>query len=212
MNSDSEPFVTSWHVVSLSDLLRSLLSDGPIGRPALIGIDGRSGSGKSSLSADLAALSADIAVVHTDDVAWHQSFFDWADLLIAGVLTPLREGGPPVSFRPPAWNTHRRPGGIHVPAAVRVVLVEGVGACRRRLHPWYDASIWMQADPELAYRRVIARNDDPLAFVDDWTAEEVTFLADERPWERTSAVVNGQATPATPFEVFVSLSEGSPHG
>lgn len=212
MKSDNEPSVTSWRAVNLEDLLRSLLRNAPVRRTALIGIDGRSGSGKSSLSANLAALSPEIAVVHTDDVAWHQSFFDWADLLIAGVLTPLRKSGPPVSFRPPAWNTHRRPGGIHIPAAARVVLVEGVGACRRRLHPWYCASIWVQADPELAYRRVIARNDDPLEFVDDWTAAEVAFLADDRPWERTSAVVNGQVTPATPSEVFVALSEGSPGG
>jgi hypothetical protein len=62
---------------------------------AVIGIDGRSRSGKTSLAAELGALGDNVAVIHTDDVAWRHSFFDWTPVLVTGLLEPLRRGGPP---------------------------------------------------------------------------------------------------------------------
>jgi uridine kinase len=168
----------------------------------VIGIDGRSGSGKSTLAGALAEHRSDLAVVHTDDVAWHHSFFDWDGLLVEGILTPLRRNKPPVAFRPAAWSLRNRPGCIHVPPDTRVVIIEGVGACREGLQQWYDATVWVQTDPDLAYRRVVARNADPPQFTDDWTAAEIAFLSADRPWDRTDVVVSGQPQPPRPNHVL----------
>lgn len=189
-----------WAAVTHSELLTTLCAGAAA--PVVIGIDGRSGSGKSTLAADLAAQAAHIAVVHTDDVAWHHSFFDWDDLLVDGILAPLRRGRLPIAFRPPAWEQRHRLGSIDVPAGTRLVLVEGVGACRRRLQPWYDASVWVETEADLAYRRVVARNADPPAFTDEWTAAEITFLSEDRPWDRADFVVSGDRQPATSGHVF----------
>ncbi|MEU0498812.1 hypothetical protein [Mycobacterium sp. NPDC006124] len=193
MNVGDEPRVTQWTETTYSEVLRILCATARQSPIALVGVDGRSGSGKSTFAANLAATAPGIAVVHTDDIAWHHSFFDWQELLVDGILSPARRHGPPVSYRPPAWELRGREGCIEVPPDTSVLVVEGVGACRERLHPWFDATVWVQSDPDLAYRRVVARGEDPVEFVDDWTAQEKPFLAHDRSWARAALVVSGQS-------------------
>ena len=192
MNVGDEPVITQWTETSYAEVLTALCARPRQSGVVLVGVDGRSGSGKSTFASNLARAGAHVAVVHTDDIAWHHSFFDWHDLLVDGVLAPLRRDGPPVAFRPPAWDVRHRPGAVGVPADTRVLVVEGVGACREGLHSWFDATVWVQSDPDLAYRRVVARGDDPIEFVDDWTAQEIPFLARERPWARATVLVSGE--------------------
>jgi len=74
----------------------------------------------------------------TDDIAWHHSFFGWSDVLIEGVLRPLRRGGLPLSYTPQPWIERGRPGSIVIPGGTEIILVEGVGAGRDQ--PWTRAS------------------------------------------------------------------------
>lgn len=194
VNVDDEPAITEWTETTYADVLTLLAASPRHVGIVLIGVDGRSGSGKSTFAARLARTRARVAVVHTDDIAWHHSFFDWDELLIEGILSPLRSGGPPLVYRPPAWDARDRPGFVEIPADTEVVIVEGVGACRKALEPWYDATVWVQSDAELAYRRVVARGDDPIEFVDEWTAQEVPFLANDRPWARATLIASGEAS------------------
>ena len=193
MNSGDEPTFTDWTETTYAEVLTRLRADRGHTGIVLVGVDGRSGSGKSTFAANLARAAAHVAVVHTDDIAWNHSFFDWHDLLVDGVLSRLRREGPPLAFRPPAWDVRHRSGSVEVPADTEVLVVEGVGACREQLHSWFDATVWIQSDADLAYRRVLARGDDPVEFVDDWTAQEVPFLANDRPWARATVFVSGQS-------------------
>jgi hypothetical protein len=117
------------------------------GRPAVVAVDGRSSSGKTSLTGRLAERISGAAVVHTDDVAWFESACNWAGLLTAGVLEPVRHGKA-VAFRPPAWDERRREGSIEVPPGIALLLVEGVGSGRRSLTALVDAVVYVQSDAE----------------------------------------------------------------
>ena len=75
----------------------------PRGRPFLLAVDGRSSNGKSNFAGRIALALPGTSVVHTDDIAWWHSRFGWDDLLISGVLAPLRRGEA-VDYRPPAWD------------------------------------------------------------------------------------------------------------
>lgn len=164
-------------------------------RPYVIAVEGRSASGKSTLAEVLSAYVPSSVVIHTDDVAWHQSFFDWAALMREGVLEPLHRGKG-VAYRPPAWDERGRTGEINVPAGCPAVFIEGVGIARRELMPWIDAVVWVQSDRDRAEELGIARDGADQAardFWDEWMAQEDRFLAGEAPWLHADVIVKGNA-------------------
>jgi hypothetical protein len=102
-----------------------------------------------------------------------------------------------VHCRLPAWERLGREGHIDVPADASTVIIEGVGVSRRSLTPYVDATVWAQSDFAEAKRRAIVRDmategrtePDALLNWDEWEAEEVPFLLDDRPWERARFIV-----------------------
>ena len=203
---DGEPEAGPWRTATLGELVTVVERAAPAvtGRPRVVAVDGGGGSGKSTLAAALHAAVPASAVVGTDDVAWHHSFFGWADLLADGVLEPVRRGQG-VSYRPPAWDERGRDGSIEVPADLDLVLVEGTGAGRTELTPLVDAVVWVRSDAARAERRALERDvaqgvngdaEQARRFWDEWMEQEAPFVAEQRPWERACAIVDG--TPTTP--------------
>lgn len=86
-----------------------------------------------------------------------------------------------------------------MPAGRPLLVVEGVGVSRRELAGCFALRLWVQSDRVEARRRGIERDGGPghEPFWDDWEAEEVPFLAADRPWERADLVALG--TPGTPY-------------
>ncbi len=190
-----EPVAEPWVPRPLADVVTHLLTvvGAPSGRPAILAVDGRSGSGKSTFAERVTAAVPGAVVVHTDDVAWWESFFGWDHLMASGVLEPARRGEG-VRFRPPAWEERGREGAIEVPDGARLVVVEGDGASRRSLAHLLDGAVWVQSDADDARRRGIERDggtQEAADFWDEWDAEEVPFFDADRPWERADLVVCG---------------------
>ncbi|MCO8274833.1 hypothetical protein M1L60_29980 [Actinoplanes sp. TRM 88003] len=185
-----EPEAGPWRVEPISSLTESLAS------ARVIAVDGRGASGKTVLSSRLASLLP-ATVVHSDDVAWNHSRFGWDDLMIDGILRPFR-AGQPVHYRLPAWERLGRPGHISVAADATTLIIEGVGVSRRSLMPYVDVAIWVQSDYVEAKARGIRRDiategrteENALQNWDEWEAEEVPFLLEDRPWERADIIVN----------------------
>jgi len=211
-----EPEAGPWHpelVTVVMDTLTQLGSArAPGDRGAVLAVDGRSSSGKTTLAARMQDTVAGSAVVHTDDIAWWHSRFGWADLLIDGVLVPVRRGER-VSFRPPRWAEHGRDGSIDVPASCPLLIIEGVGAGRREAAHLVDALVWVQSDQREARRRSLARVGQPggprtARDLREWMAEEGPFLAGQKPWERADLIVAG--TPQLPFDPLTELVVAQP--
>src|SRR5688572_24293471 len=120
-----EPAAGPWRVESVDVFARSLaeVARMPAGRPAIIAVDGRGGGGKTALAGRLCRAMRPAAVVHSDDVAWAHSRFGWDDLMISGVLQPLRAGDP-VHYRPSGWDSDGREGHLDVPAGLSTVIIE----------------------------------------------------------------------------------------
>jgi len=194
-----EPEAGPWRVELLAFVVEMLTGRSPVrpaaGRPCVLAVDGRSSSGKTALAARIGGLVTGSAVVHTDDIAWQHSRFGWADLLIEGILVPVRQGGA-VTFRPPRWAQHGRQGAIRVPAGCPLLLIEGVGAGRREAAHLTDAVVWVQSDENEARRRSLARVGAPggpqtAGHLREWMAEEIPFTAAQRTWERAGLIVCG---------------------
>ena len=190
---EAEPPIGPAVVVPTGALVDRLRRHQPSTGPFLLAVDGRSSNGKTTLAARLSASTPNSVVVHTDDVAWHEAAFDWIDLLVAGVIEPLRRGDA-VAYRPPAWDRLGREGAITVPAGADLVVIEGVGAGRASLAALVDAVVWVQSDRDVTDERnrvrVEAGEIDPAGY-DAWMAEEIPFQAQEQTWARADAVVAG---------------------
>lgn len=190
-----EPSAAPWQARAIRDVGADLvtMAGTPPNRPRIAAVDGRSGSGKSTFAARLAATVPGATVIHTDDVAWWESFFGWDQLMADGILRPVRRAQA-VRYRPPAWDRRNRPGAIEVPAGSHLVIVEGVGASRRALAPLIDATVWVQSDLGAARHRGIQRDGatrEAEEFWDEWDRAELPFLVEDRPWERADLVVCG---------------------
>lgn len=165
MPSDASAFEAVWP--GLGPRLAALAARGERDAiPVLVGLDGRSGSGKTDLADRLAAaVRADgrsCSVVHLDDL-----YPGWDGLaaalgpLCTQVVQPLRAGRP---GRYTAWDWHAsRPGAAHDVPASDVVVLEGVGVLASPCADELDLRLWLEAPAPLRRERALARDGDVFA-------------------------------------------------
>jgi hypothetical protein len=211
-----EPEAGPWRAEQLAVVAAAVIrrghEKGADHRPVVLAVDGRSSSGKTTVASRLQNLVAGSAVVHTDDIAWWHSRFGWADLLISGVLAPAHAGRA-FSYRPPQWDERQRPGAIEVSADCPLLIIEGVGAARGESSHLTDVAMWIQADERETERRNLARVGQPggsptVQHLRDWMAEEMPFLAGQRPWEHAGIIACG--TPEIPVDSATDLVVAPP--
>jgi hypothetical protein len=206
-----EPEAGPWRAERLTTVVNAVTRRGlDQGRPVVLAVDGRSNSGKTTLAERIRDLVPRSVVIHTDDIAWEHSRFGWADLLIDGILVPVRQGQA-VSYRPPRWEEHGREGSLEVPDGCPLLIIEGDGAGRREVAHLIDTLIWVQTDEREIGRRSVARaGNRPAADLanqahdgapfdeDGWLAEEIPFNTAQRTWERAGLIVCG--SPEIPYD------------
>ena len=162
-------------------VLRALASDGAIGSStgALVLIDGASGTGKTSLAAELAArwpTDRRVVVVHMDDL-----YGGW-DGLAAGILalevsllTP-RSRGEDAHLGSYNWVTESWDDGQVIPTGVDVI-VEGCGSFGPVLAQAADARIWLEAPEDLRRERALGRGaEDFERHWDMWESQFAQYL------------------------------------
>jgi hypothetical protein len=221
-----EPEAGPWRAELLSSVAAAVTRQEPDSRdtrrPVVLAVDGRSNNGKTTVAGRIGDMVPGAVVIHTDDIAFQHSRFGWADLLVDGILLPVHAGRA-VSYRPPKWNEHGRPGSLDVPADCPLLIIEGDGAGRREVAHLIDRLIWVQADEREAARRSAARLANPPAAdmanqaadgtpFDEagWMAEEIPFNADQRTWERADLIVCG--TPEIPHDPSTEIVIAAPPG
>lgn len=191
-----EPAAGPWTVKPISEVAATLVSARRSGGPALVAIDGRSSSGKTTLAARICEIVDGAVVVHTDDIAWRHSVFGWDEMLATGVLLPALRGEA-VAYRPPAWDIHGRHGAIELPAAAGLLIVEGVGAGRGSLAAYFDAIVWVQSDLDQTLtrdRKRVAAGEISVDGYADWMAQERPFQANQETWARAQLIVDGSVS------------------
>ena len=197
-----EPAVTRWRVRATDERVAHLLSlvGTPQGRPAIIAVDGRGGSGKTTLTTALTAAFPGAQAFHLDDLIWNEPLYDW-DQLYVDTLTQLRRAGS-LDLVPDKWREHGREGSIRIPAGSPLVLVEGTGAGLAAVRSLIDAHVWVQTGDDVAERRGISRDiaegvngnvEESVRFWHWWMAGERLFFAKDRPWRRADVIVSGDA-------------------
>jgi uridine kinase len=153
------------------------------GGTRVVAIDGRSGSGKTSLAAALRdQLRA--PVVSLDDLygGW-DGLERGIDLLVATVLGPLAAGQ---AARVPRYDWVA--GEWTAPAVIEppdILIVEGVGAGARRAASFESLLVWLEVPTPVRKRRALGRDGETFApYWDQWAAHEDLMLARERTPDR----------------------------
>jgi hypothetical protein len=190
-----------------ADRAVSLLPDRSA-RVRVVAVEGRSGSGKSTvaarLRASLAGRGEPVHVLTMEDLypGW-DGLARAPRLLREWVLAPLRRG------EPAAWHRYDWERGGFAPewtrlpedvAAGGTLVVEGSGAGAADVRGLTDALVWVAAPGDERARRLDARSDAGVygPHRERWTRQEEAFHAEHRPREHAGLVVDnsGAADPA----------------
>lgn len=183
-------------------LLIEALSQSPQKRLTLIGIDGRPGSGKTTIAIKLEeALHA--RSIYLDEFfipqeQWpkdaklqfsffyfrYQEFIDGVKALAAGK---------PFTYFTYDWQTNGLSAQPKVIKPEGFILVEGVSALNAELAPLYDKKIWVASDQETEFAAIAAReNEKNLDLWKNIYLPRVDLYCQQKPWQRADIIYVGR--------------------
>ena len=155
--------------------------------PVVLALDGRCGSGKTTMAAALAEQFPDSIVLHTDDFylppadrvpGWEQT--PCANMGLARlrdeVLAPARAG------KPALYRAYSCREGAYLPprplGPAPLVIVEGSYSHHPSLAPYYDIRIFVTCSPDEQARRLCRREGERYSnFVERWIPLEEGYFA-----------------------------------
>lgn len=191
--------------------------------PRLVAIDGRGGSGKSTIARHLATTSDQVTIVQMDDLYRPSSertgnaldlppgsSFDWPRLE-REVLQPLRHGRP-AAFRRYDWESDTLQEQVTVKAA-GVVVVEGCYSMLPQLAPWFDFTIWVECDAATCLERGIARSGEAEReiWTTEWAPLEDRYIEQQRPMSRAQLIIDTNDDSGFEFEADVHFLQLLPN-
>ena len=155
--------------------------------PVVLALDGRCGSGKTTMAAALAEQFPDSIVLHTDDFylppadrvpGWEQTPCANMDLArLRDEVLALACAGKPVLYR--AYSCRE---GAYLPprplGSAPLVIVEGSYSHHPSLAPYYDIRIFVTCSPDEQARRLRKREGERYSnFVERWIPLEEGYFA-----------------------------------
>ncbi|MFL6079963.1 MAG: hypothetical protein ACJ714_08550 [Ornithinibacter sp.] len=162
------------------------------GRTVVVGIDGRSGSGKTVLGTAVAG-SLGCPVVHLDAIypGW-DGLAGGVGLATTHVLEPVARGEHAAY---PRWDWMRsRPGRTVVVDAGPHLVLEGCGALVPPAGAFAAVRVWVDAPTDVRKERALSRDGKAYApHWDRWAAQEDAVYAASRPWESADLVLRTAA-------------------
>lgn len=170
----------------------------------IVGIDGASASGKSTLAAKLRELDDRVTVVHMDDFYRPSkerksvnpkvigANFDW-ERTRDQVLTPLIHNhfG---RYQRYDWDTDKM-AEWHNVSSGGIVIIEGCFSTRSELLSFYDVRIWVDCPKHICRERVILReqegSDNRYLWENIYRPAEEKYIEVQRPGEYADIIIDG---------------------
>lgn len=193
------------HAMTLQNILFYIRKASKDKYPYFIAIDGRSGTGKSTIAQDLAHALNDAVVVDQDDFYEGGDYETWKKWSIAErvertidwkrlkqeVLDPLA-ASKVATWHPYDWDYDVRSTSLRSAQPAKFVILEGTYSARKELEDLFDISILVEVNEDERKRRLLEREGDDFSqeWDDIWRAaedhyfnnllkkEDMTFIVD----------------------------------
>lgn len=159
-------------VASLSQLVRNKNN-------CIVAIDGRSGSGKTTVASELSSKIPSSKVVHTDEFDLYQGTSS-IDRLIKEEVMPHKTSQ----------------------ASSNLLILEGIFSHDAKLQQYLDFKIWVDVDREIGFKRGLARDiafnghDNSEKWLNYWLPLEDKYITEQNPQIKADIVISnlqGQA-------------------
>ena len=184
-----------------AEIAASVSRRAPVNGIRIVGVDGRSGTGKSFLAARLAELLSAPVIEIDDFVSW-DSFAGWWPRFDEQVLAPLLAGRDAV-YQARDWTDWygSTVGGWKTQRWSPTVILEGVTCTRRATAGRLAYAVWVEAPAELRLARGLARDSSfpgKEKLWEQWMREEDQFFTADGTRERADHIVDTSAFGITP--------------
>ena len=173
-------------MIELGDIVAAierLLAERP---RIVVGVSGYAGAGKTVLAHQIIGEFPDAVRLRGDDFLHparvHRRSRDWDGVergrLRSEVLEPFRAGRI-VEVRALDWSTGKLGTPTPLPRA-SVLVIDAIGIFHPDLLPWFDLTVWVDADLQTAQERGMARDraaglDHDRLWTDVWTPNDQVF-------------------------------------
>jgi uridine kinase len=165
----------------------------PVNGIRIVGVDGRSGSGKSFLASRLSTLLS-APVIEVDDFVSWDCFAGWWTRFDEQVLTPLLAGRE-ARYQARDWNDWYGSslGEWKTQPWSPTVILEGVTCTRRETVGRLAYAIWVEASTDVRLARGMARDTDfpgKEKLWERWMRDEDEFFAADHTRDRADVIVD----------------------
>jgi uridine kinase len=183
--------------VSLQKLLES--TEPKVGNTLLIAIDGRGGSGKTTLAA-LLMKKLNAQLIQTDDFASWDNPYDWSQLVIERVFEPIKNGAKTLNYPRSKWWENHQPEPVVDQPVTNIMILEGVSSLRKEFRDYISIGIFVNTPREICLKRGIERdiNNDTgkteaeiIAMWEKWAAAEDEYINRDKPQDYADIVIDG---------------------
>ncbi len=187
---------------NLKVVIETINSLKPKSNIKLIGIDGISGTGKTTLALLIKKALGNVRVITTDDF-WSDDLGKVdTELLKESLLKPLSEGNEG-SYE--EYNGYLKK---KVSVSVKphgIIIIEGIYAFQSDLEKYYDYKIWVDSESANADERVKIRGDwdEKAEHMENIRNMENEYIEKDNPKERADLIVNNNSNK----EAIPSLDE-----
>jgi uridine kinase len=157
--------------------------------PILIGIEGFSGAGKSTVATKLAQFLGRAYIIGIDDFivkekltdsSWDAGVFDRARLE-RQILIPSTNSQT-LSYQKLLWQTSQLSEFIEIPP-VDHLIIEGISAYHPDIEKYYDYKIWVETPIDVANRRGRARDgsNENAQYWELWSKNDLRYQQEHHP-------------------------------
>ncbi len=189
-------------MIFIDSIRESLNSRAKCGNTQLIAIDGRAGSGKTTLASELGLafrVDRSVSILHMDEIyaGWNDALGPTLTRTLEDLLISLSAG---LTHEMPIYDWGR---GDFLTSRTMVpgdlLILEGVGSGQRKVREFGSTTIWLDIDADIGLARVLERDGRNIQLqMQKWQMDENAHFSRDKTRESSDFILSTQEQDSAP--------------